>query len=129
MPRFKTTENIIRFNKDGEYFNEDWMNYDSIYQYLPPNPSWDKPRPIRFEEVDLWEVVYERSGMTGIYAAWCPYAPYFIVTDKWKIINEFWGIEGEKKLHQYMIDNKIPIVLNKIWVDDDNLYQYVGKQN
>ena len=38
MPRWKTTKNILVDNQ--EYFDETWMNYDSITQYMPPNPKW-----------------------------------------------------------------------------------------
>lgn len=126
MPRWKTTENILHLSKDGEYFDENWMNYDSIYQYLPPNPPWNEERLIRFEDVDIWEVIAEWSGLSGIYAAWCPHAHYFIVTDHWTVVAEFWGIEGEKRLHQYMIDNNIPFSLNKIWVEEDNISHYIN---
>ena len=120
MPRWKTTNNILIPSNDGEHFDENWMNYSSIHQYMPPNPLWKENRPIKFEDVDLWEVLFEWSGLSGVYAAWCPYAPYFIVTSKWKIIGEYWGIEGEKKLQQYLTENNINFSLNKIWVDEES---------
>jgi len=125
MARWKTTENILRLDKDGEYFDENWMNYDSINQYLPPNPVWKEKKQISFEDVDLWEVISEWTGLSGIYAAWCPYAPYFIVTNKWKIVKEFWGASGEKQLQKYMVENKIPFSLNKIWIDEENKELYI----
>ena len=124
MPRWKTTENILIPNKDGEYFDENWMNYDSIYQYIPLNPPWEENRLIKFEDVDLWEVIVEWSGLSGVYAAWSPYAHYFIVTDNWKIVGEYWGIDGEKKLQNYLIENNISFSLNKIWVDDEEFISY-----
>ena len=126
MPRWKTTENILHLSKDGEFFDENWMNYTSIDQYMPPNPPWEQKRLIKFEDVDLWEVIWERGGPLGIYAAWCPYAPYFVVLNKWSVVAEFWGIEGEKLLHKYMIENDIPISLNKIWVEEDNISSYTN---
>jgi len=124
MPRWKTTENILVPQKDGEYFIEDWMNYDSLSQYLPPSPIWLENRPIKFEDVDLWEVIVEWTGLSGVYAAWAPYAHYFIVTDEWKIIDEFWGIQGELKLQQYLKSINIPFSLSKIWVDEENVQLY-----
>ena len=124
MPRWKTTENILIPNKDGEYFDENWMNYDSIYQYIPLKTPWEENRLIKFEDVDLWEVIVEWSGLSGVYAAWSPYAHYFIVTDNWKIVGEYWGIDGEKKLQNYLIENNIRFSLNKIWVDDEEFISY-----
>lgn len=128
MPRWKTTEQILHLSKDGEIFEENWMNYESIKQYMPPNPPWREKTSIKFENVDIWEVIYEESGLSGIYAAWCPYAPYFIVTDHWRIVKEFWGINGEKQLQKYMFENNIPFNLKEIWVEDDLITQYVGEQ-
>lgn len=121
MPRWKTTEQIINLSKDGEFFDENWMNYDSIYQYIPSNPQWNENRPIKFEDVDLWEVIAEISGPIGIYAAWSPYAHYFVVMKDWTIIGEFWGIEGEKRVQKFMRDNGIHYFLNNVWIDDDNV--------
>ena len=126
MPRWKTTENILYPEKDGEYFDENWMNYNSIYQYLPPNPLWNEERLIRFEDVDIWEVISERGGISGVYAAWCPYAHYFIVTNQWRIVAEFWGIEGEKKLIEYMKNNDMYFSINKVWIDDNHIDSYAN---
>lgn len=124
MPRFKSSEQILKLSKDGEIFDENWMNYDSIHQYIPPHPLWKENRPIKFEDVDIWEVIYEETGLSGIYAAWCPYAHYFVVTDHWSIIKEFWGLDGEIKLQKYLTKNGIPFHLNKIWVEDSDYDAY-----
>jgi hypothetical protein len=102
------------------------MNYNSIYQYLPPNPPWNERRPIKFEDIDLWEVITEMSGPIGVYAAWCPYSHYFIVTDHWTIVKEFWGIQGEKDLQKYLTEAGIPFSTNKIWVDEDVVQHYIN---
>lgn len=125
MPRFKSTQNIL--TDFLEVFDENWMNYNSVYQYLPPNPLWNEKRTIKFEDVDIWEVISEWSGPSGIYAAWCPYSHYFIVVNNGLIVKEFWGVEGENKLHSYMIKNNIPFSLNTVWVEDDIYYNNVIK--
>jgi hypothetical protein len=125
MPRWKTTDQILNPSRDGEVFDENWMNYNSIYQYLPPKPEWKENRAIRFEDVDIWEVVAEWTGLSGVYAAWCPYSHYFIVTDHWKIIKEFWGIQGEKDLQKYLTKINVPFSTNKIWVEEDVVQHYI----
>lgn len=108
MPRWKTTENILNLSKDGEYFDENWMNYDRIWQYAPKEIPWDGNRPIKFEDVDLWEVITEVSGPIGVYAAYMPYAEYYIVTSHWRVVAEFEGPSANERLEKYLIQNGIP---------------------
>ena len=111
MYRWKTTKNIL-IDTD-EYFDNNWSNYNHISQYAPPNPKWNSDRPISFEDVDLWEVISEASGGIGVYAAWCPYDEYYIVTNAKSIVTEFSGIDANKRLEQYLIKNKIPYPKSK----------------
>jgi hypothetical protein len=129
MPRWKTTENILTPSKDGEFFDENWMNFNSIYQYLPPNPMWTENKLIKFEDVDIWEVLFEWTGLSGIYAAWCPYAHYFVRTENWKIVEEYWGIKGEENLQKYLINKGIPFSLKKIWVEESEYNSYITSTN
>lgn len=124
MPRWKSTEQIINLSKDGELFDENWMNYHSIYHYMPNPTKWKENRLIKFEDVDIWEVIAEITGPISIYAAWQPYAPYFVVIKNWTIEKEFWGTEGEQRLHQYMINHGINISLNQLWVDEEDISLY-----
>lgn len=110
MPRWKTTENILYLSKDGEYFDDNWMNYDLIWQYAPEPIPWDGERPIKFEDVDLWEVITEESnmdGLYGVYAAYQPYEEYYIVTHKWQIVAEFEGQKANERLEKFLIEKKI----------------------
>lgn len=107
MPRWKTTENILHLNKDGEFFDENWMNYDRIWQYAPEPVPWDGERPIRFEDVDLWEVISEMSGPVGVYGAYQPYAEYYVITSGWRVVAEFEGWMANERLEQYLIANNI----------------------
>ena len=108
MPRWKTTENILHLSKDGEYFDENWMNYDRIWQYAPKEIPWDGDRPIRFEDVDLWEVITELSGPVGVYAAYMPYAEYYVVTSGWKVVAEFEGPLANERLEAFLKENNVP---------------------
>lgn len=108
MPRWKVTEQILNLSKDGEFFDENWMNYDSIWQYAPEPIPWNGNRPIRFEDVDLWEVITEMSGPIGVYGAYTPYAEYYIVTQNWRVVTEFEGWMANERLEKYLIANNIP---------------------
>lgn len=108
MPRWKETKQILALKHDGEVFDENWMNYDRIWQYAPPNPEWTGNRPMLVEDVDIWEVITEMSGPIGVYAAWCPYGELYIVTNGWRIVQEFSGWNANKRLEEYLIQNNIP---------------------
>jgi hypothetical protein len=107
MPRWKATEQILNLSKDGELFDENWMNYDRIWQYAPEPLPWDGNRSIRFEDVDLWEVITEMSGPIGVYGAYQPYAEYYVVTQNWRVIAEFEGWMANERLEKYLIHNNI----------------------
>ena len=84
------------------------MNFDRISQYAPPIIEWTGDRPMRVEDVDLWEVITETSGPIGVYASYQPYAEYFIVTQNWRVVAEFEGWNANGRLEQYLINNNIP---------------------
>lgn len=123
MPRWKSTEQIIKSNKSGEIFDENWMNYDHVWQYRPEPIPWKEDRAITFEDVDVWEVISERGGLypLAVYAAWTPYAHYFIVVNNWSIIGEYYGVDGEKELRKYMKENKLPYSKNIAWVEENEI--------
>lgn len=106
MPRWKSTQQLLFVKYDGEVFDPNWMDYDSVQ--MPPHPAWTEKRPPRVEEIDIWEVISEWSGLSGVYAAWCPYAELYIVTHNWRIVQEFSGWNANKRLEEFLIANNIP---------------------
>lgn len=124
MPRWKSTQNLLNVKNDGEVFDENWMNFEKISQYAPPHPKWESDREIRFEDVDIWEVIVEYGGPLGVYAAWCPYEEYYIVMKNWSIVAEFVGWNANKKLEQYLIENDITYPKRK----DDLVLDYEPKK-
>ena len=108
MPRWKETRQVIRLENDGEVFDSNWMNYDRVWQYAPPKPMWTGNRPMRVDDVDIWEVITEMSGPVGVYAAWCPYGELYIVTRQWRIVQEFSGPSANLRLERYLISHRIP---------------------
>ena len=105
MPRWKSTQQIIAPQHDGEVFNPNWMDRDTVQ--MPPSPPWLEQRPPRVDEIDIWEVICEWSGLSGVYAAWCPHAELYIVTDRWRIVAEFSGWAANQRLEQYLIAHNI----------------------
>lgn len=106
MPRWKSTQQLIAPQHDGEVFDLNWMDRDTVQ--MPPSPPWLEQRPPRVEEIDIWEVICEWSGLSGVYAAWCPHAELYIVTHEWRIVAEFSGRDANLRLERYLIQNGIP---------------------
>lgn len=106
MPEFKTTNNI--FKADGCYFDPNLL--DSDKPKLPPTQLWSMDRELQIEDIDIWEVITEFSG-GGIYAAWCPYAPYFmcVLRPEFGGIQTFYGNNAEQQTKQWASEKGIPL--------------------
>ena len=128
MPFFKSTYNILTKPWEDEVWNDNWMDSDKIV--LPPKRDWDYSRELTIEDVDLWEVVYQRGGGTGVYAAWSPYAEFYMITDRFHTshndphIQTFYGPGALEKVKLVMKQKQIPFVTNDYWVDDENMWLY-----
>lgn len=125
MPIFRTTQNIV--SDPGEFFDENWMDSDTLI--LPPSPKWDYKRPIRFEDVDIWEVIAE-TGRGKVYAAWCPYAEFYIILTP-EIPKFGWGVkdiemyESHKEVLKRMNELNIPYTLHNKWVEEEEMSFYI----
>jgi hypothetical protein len=89
MPQFKSTYNILIKPWEDEVYNNNW--FDKPFLELPPNPKWDNKRELQVEDVDIWEVLAEQSGLSGIYASWMPYAEFYMIVNKGKIDSTYYG--------------------------------------
>jgi hypothetical protein len=122
--RFKSTQNI--FKDFGEVFETKWMDSNKVE--VPPHPEWDYSRELQLEDVDIWEVIYEQGGGVGIYAAWCPYAEFYLVrTGWWNVPNDietYYGKGSQKAVQKRMADLRIPYSTNKIWVEPEDMHLY-----
>lgn len=130
IPIFKTTKNILNSSSDGEFFNENWMDHDQLV--IPINKKWKYERNLNIEDIDLWEVIYESSLGFKIYAAYDPYAEFYLTLSKEKdflgkddiVVRTFEGINASKKVYEFAKSKGIKIGLNKIWVDPEEMWLY-----
>jgi hypothetical protein len=137
MPFFKSTYNILTKYDEDEVFNPNWMDSDKLV--LPPNPAWDYKKEMTIEDVDIWEVIYEASNGVGLYAAWCPYAEFYLLTTGldlrepryikeipyWdRIIETYYGKDANKKIQQRIKELNLPIPMRDYWVDEENMWLY-----
>ena len=125
MPVFKTTKNILIKKDEDEFFDTNWMDSNKIV--LPPNKKWDYKRNLTIEDVDIWEVLYEAGGLFGAYAAWNPFAEFYMITPGHHLLSKGHGIEtysgpnASMQVYKRMKNFGVTLAINQVWVDDDKL--------
>lgn len=141
MPFFKTTYNILFKPDEDEFFDENLSNYDKLI--LPKKGDWDYKRELKIEDINLWEVIYQASGGVGVYAAYDPYAEFYMITTGWdghtrtirdaiysdKIIETYYGKNAQNMVQKRMVELNIPFAVNTVWVDDDQMWLYDNDQS
>lgn len=124
--RFRTTENI--FKDFGEFFDPNWM--DSNKLILPPKTDWDYKREMRFEDVNLWEVIYEQGGAVAVYASWDPYAEFYLVRVGWHKeaqghgFETYYGPGANKQVQKRMKELNLHFVTQQHWVEPEDMWLY-----
>lgn len=138
MPFFKTTYNILKKVDEDEAFDPRWMDSDKLV--LPPKVDWDYGRELKIEDVDLWDVLYEGSYGIGLYAAYMPYAEFYLITTSFnynnsaRIINNhsywdknfetYYGPGAQAQVIKRCEEIGIPYRLHQVWVEDDDMWLY-----
>ena len=85
---------------------------------------------MHIEDVDIWEVIHEQGGGVGVYASWSPYAEFYLIRTGWWNeekgygIETYYGPQAQKIVQQRMKDLNIPHILNKVWVEPDDMWLY-----
>lgn len=105
MPQFKSTKNIFGDFGD-EVFDRNWMDSDTVK--LPPSPDWSYDRILQLEDIDIWEVIIERGGSVALYAAWCPYAEYYLVRYGPNHMEAFYGRTVRPLVKKFFDDRNLP---------------------
>lgn len=138
MPSFKSTYNILKKQDEDEVFNPVWM--DSNKLVLPPKADWDYNKEMQIEDVDIWEVLHEQGGGYGVYAAWLPYAEFYMLCKGTDLCNEshqingfyyqgrmvetFYGHNAQSRVYHRAQQIGINLSIHKTWVDSDKLWLY-----
>ena len=128
MPFFKSTYNIFKTPHEDEVFNHNWMDSGEII--LPPTVDWDYGREMTIEDVDIWEEIYYESTGAGLYAAWCPYAEFYMITGHDLIRNPgrvelYYGPNAMKRAYARAKQFGWPITPTKTWVEDSEMWLHV----
>lgn len=136
MPLFKSTYNILTKPDEDEVWNANWMDSDKLV--LPPKTAWTYDRELQLEDVDIWEQLAFHSGIIGVYAAWAPYAEFYLITlgnnfsNSPRVINgavywdkhyeTFYGPGAQQKVYKRAKALGIDLQLHKTWVEPDKLW-------
>lgn len=145
MPFFKSTYNILKKCDEDEVFESRWFDSDTLQ--LPPKIDWDYKRELQIEDVDIWEVLYEASEGVGVYAAWMPYAEFYLITTGINYNNDpriykfnenglpstpywdrytetYYGAKAQQRVYQRCKELKIPLSTHQIWIENEDMWLY-----
>lgn len=127
MPIFKTTYNILVKPWEDESFDPNWMDSDKIK--LPPKTDWDYSAELKVENVSLWEQIYSQGGGLGLYAAWDPYAEFYLITlpgyiNKENSIETYYGSGALEAVKKRSKELGIILPKNDVWIDPDNMWLF-----
>ena len=108
-------------------FDPNWMDSDKVV--MPPRVEWDYKRELKIEDVDIWEEIYCASGRLALYAAWMPYAEFYLITHSFGAgVETFYGPGSMKKAYDRAIELGMRLKPSKAWVDDKDLWLYQKPQ-
>ena len=127
MPQFRTTYNILTKVDEDELFNPNWMDSDKII--LPPKKDWEYARELQIEDISVWEIIYQQGGGIGLYAAWDPFAEFYMITLPYfkeipNSIETYYGNKASDRAYKRACELGMLVNLNKIWVDPDKAWLY-----
>lgn len=131
MSTFKTSKDIFIEPWNSEIYNEN--DFDKPFASFPPSQPWDYKRELKVEDIDIWEEIYFAGGGSGLYAAWMPYAEFYMITINihWighGSIETFYGPGSSDMAYKRCIELGFPIFLNKIWIPEDDMWLYDKKE-
>lgn len=124
--RLITTKNI--FNKLEDYIEDGSLPLSNPSILL--KTSWDYKNPIKIEDVDLWEIIYENGEGLGIYASYIPYIEFYMIKVGWLLEAKGYGVEtyygpgSQKEVIKRAKELEIPLNINKKWVEPDDMWLY-----
>ena len=100
----------------------------------PPSIEWDYSRELQIEDIDIWEVLYAAIGGLGVYAAWLPYAEFYLIRTGWEneLKNGFETYYGPDAVNQVIKRGKelgFHLNIQKKWVEPEEMWKYTNTQN
>jgi hypothetical protein len=122
MPFFKSTHNILKAPWEDEVFDKNWMDSDKLI--LPSKKDWDYKKPLQIENVNIWEVIFERGGGWGLYASWDPYAEFYLLNMGPQGMETYYGAGVQKHLKKRLKELGLSVPNNEVWVEPEDMWLY-----
>ena len=91
--------------------------------HLPPTKTlWHGQSNPCINDIKLWEVIYSKPNIIGVYAAWDPYVEFYII--HYPILagikfhhQEFFGSTASAEVHAIMQKYDIELQTHTVWID------------
>jgi hypothetical protein len=135
--QFKSTHTILKRPDINDVFDPNWMDSNTVV--TPATAPWDYKKELNIEDVEIWEVIIEYGGGLGVYAAWKPYAEFYLVTtgvdystgkiiDNYhyqdKFFETYYGPGAQKKVQEKMKELGLFVFTHPIWVENEEMWLY-----
>jgi thiol-disulfide isomerase/thioredoxin len=111
--RFISSEEIFNHKFDKKYC----QHISSKNLQITTDPS--------VADIEVWEEIYFKPGVIGVYAAWDPYCEFYLVY--YPVLSEtnfhsltFSGVDASDKVQKLLAKYDIQLVTNNIWIDETN---------
>jgi len=124
---FRTTAEIL-----SAVWNQRDFNLTSVPSYpteLPDKQSWLHRSDLTFDRVEVWETLYYKGGVMGMYAAWNPYAEFFVIThtlflDSAAGVEIFYGQGATRQFYNRAKELGVELPIGPVWVEPEHLTLY-----
>ena len=111
-----------RFISSDEIFNHKF--YKNYCQHVSPNNLQTTINPC-VADISVWEEIYFKPGVIGVYAAWDPYCEFYLVY--YPVLAKtnfhsltFVGEDASNRVQEFLATYDIDLPTNNVWVDEIN---------
>lgn len=126
MPVYKSNKDIFKTGAE-EVWDKKWFQDENVFHVLK-NKKWDYKRELKIDDIEIWEVIFEDSWGLGIYAAYEPYAEFYMIRhitpEGSQALDTFYGAGSQDKIIKFMLEHNIPFQMNNVWVDNEEMWLY-----
>ncbi|CAB5214400.1 hypothetical protein UFOVP190_95 [uncultured Caudovirales phage] len=122
---FRTNQDIFKTSGE-EVFESKNMTGNRVV--TPKYSKWDYARELHPDNIEIWEVIYEDNWGLGVYAAWEPYAEFYMIkhipdaANGVSVYDTYYGPGAQSGIMQFMVEHKIPFSMNDVWVEPEDMW-------
>lgn len=111
MPKFVTLEKILK---------DPWLRLADSTE-LPPRVEWQYKENLCIDDIRLWEEIHNEPGNISVYAAWDPYAEFYMLVYNLYAAEEwgrqcFYGPNAAIEVQEELKKFNISLPTKPVWV-------------